>query len=716
MKTVVRILAGLVGAVVLVFVLLAAYLFLFFDVNDYRDRLAEQVRTHTGRELVISGEIGVSVFPWLGVEIGATSLGNAPGFGDEPFASVREAQARAQLMPLLRGEVEVDRVVLKGLVLNLERDAQGRNNWDDLVREPGEPHEARHDGPGDVGAAGRGIAALAIGGLDVEGAQLVWHDRKAGVRQQVSRLDITSGRIVPGAAFPLEIGFDIDSSAPAVQGRVELSASLLADPERGRYAADGLDLRFNGRGAALPGNAADLRLRAKLDVDMAAGKLSLAGLTLSGWGLEAKGELAGQGLPDAPSVEGRLELAQFSPRALLTALGQEVPQTTDPAALTRASLRTQLQASDKRVMLQGLELKLDDSTVRGTAGLTDLVRQAIAVDLQLDAINLDRYLPPGKSTPAATPGAAAAAIDLSALQGLNLDAKLVVGELVASGMKISNLTVTARAADGVLRLQPLGAELYQGRYAGNATVDARGRAPRITLDESLTGVQIGPLLRDLTGKEAMLTGRAQLRAKLQASGADTDAMKRSLSGNADFMFADGAVKGVNVAQFLREASARLRNQPVPPQSGPNQTDFSELSGTLQIANGVIRNDDLAAKSPLLRVSGSGSADLTSERIDYRARAALVGTLEGQGGAERDALRGVTVPVRIGGTFAQPTYALDVETLIAENVKQQVRDRVEQRIIEQLGGRQQAAPQPGSEPAPAESPQEQLRRGLRGLLR
>lgn len=222
----------------------------------------------------------------------------------------------------------------------------------------------------------------------------------------------------------------------------------------------------------------------------------------------------------------------------------------------------------------------------------------------------------------------------------------------------------------------------------------------MSADESLSGVQIGPLLRDLTGESERLTGSANLRAKLQATGNDADAMKRSLGGNAEFRFADGAVKGVNIAQYLREAQARLRGQPVPAESGPNQTDFTELSGTLQIANGVVRNDDLKANSPLLRVAGNGSADLGSERIDYRIRASLVGTLEGQGGAERDALRGVTVPIKVGGTFDKPSYALDVETLVAENVKAQVRERVEEKVQEQLKG----------------GAQDSLRKGLEGLLR
>ncbi len=700
MKTVLRSLAIVLGLLLFVLGLGAAYLALVFDPNSYRDRLAVKVERQTGRELVIAGDIGLSFIPWLGVELGEVSLGDAPGFGDAPFVRVGLVQARARIMPLLRGEVDVDRVVLEGLELKLARNAEGRSNWADLVGEPDEDG-ARRRGRDGV-AAGAGV--FAVGGVEIRSAKLTWADAQAGVRHEISGLDLVADAIRPGSPFDASLGFDLILDDPALRGRFDLAGRLTVWPDRERLDVAGLDMRFDGAGEGLPGGRQQLALKSDVAVDLAADTLALSGLVLEVLGMRLEGNLNGTDLAAAPSFSGRLAALRFDPKAVLRALGRPAPVTADASALTSASLSLAFDASAQSLMLSDIDLQLDDSRLHGEAGLADLSRQALRFDLSLDAIDVDRYLPPDAPEGAATPGAAAGAAASGAppevLNSLDMQGRLRIGQLVASGLTVSELDIHARADGGLVRLAPMSAALYGGRYAGNVQLDARRTPLRITMDESLSGVQVGSLLRELTGAEARLTGRGDLRARLQADGTSDQEIRRTLNGNAEFRFSDGAVTGVNVAQYLREAAARLRGQPVPAESGPNQTDFTDLSGTVRFASGVARNDDLTLRSPLLRVGGDGSVNLVSEQIDYRIRASLVGSLEGQGGADRDALRGVTVPIRIGGSFDRPTYALDVETLIAENLSTRARERIEERVLER------ASPQL----------QEDLRRGLRGLLR
>ena len=103
-----------------VFALAAIAISLFFDPNDYRDRIADEVRRETGRELNIEGDLGLSLFPRFGIELGKTTLGNAPGFGSEPFLSFEEARLSVEIMPLIRGEgLKIGAVVLDAFQLNL---------------------------------------------------------------------------------------------------------------------------------------------------------------------------------------------------------------------------------------------------------------------------------------------------------------------------------------------------------------------------------------------------------------------------------------------------------------------------------------------------------------------------------------------------------------------------------------------------------------------
>ena len=91
MSRILKIALIVLGAVVALIVAAAIALPLFFDPNDYKDELAAAVQEKTGRELSIPGDIELSVFPWLGAKLGQTSLANAEGFGDQPFAEIANA-------------------------------------------------------------------------------------------------------------------------------------------------------------------------------------------------------------------------------------------------------------------------------------------------------------------------------------------------------------------------------------------------------------------------------------------------------------------------------------------------------------------------------------------------------------------------------------------------------------------------------------------------
>lgn len=699
MKALLKILGGVIGLVILLVAGLAVYFTLFFDPNDYRDQLTTVVKERTGRDLAINGDIGITVFPWLGIELGQVQLGNAQGFGEEPFARIEAAQARVKLMPLLRKEVEIDTVALEGLQLNLARARDGRSNWDDLVPAESAGAAAEEKPAGEPAPA---VAALAVGGIELSDARVVWDDRQSGTRQTVENLNLTSGELVPGRPFPVEASLDLTSSAPVLKSHLTFKGEVNAQPDKGRYTVKGLELRAESQGETLPGGKADIQLNAEVDADLWQQTLDVTGLTLTAYGLRMNGALKGGNITTAPLFKGTLEVGEFSPRELLAQLGQPAIDTADGNVLSKASLKSALEATPSRLMLSGLEMRLDDTALTGSAGVSDFASQALRFDLALDAIDLDRYLPPPREgQQAGSPGAAAGAagIDPAVLRPLNIQGKFHVGSLKIAKLSATDINVEVKAKDGLVQLNPLNAALYEGRYNGDIRLDGRGKVLQLALDEHLKGVQAGPLLRDLTGKEEKITGQAEMNAALRAAGNDAEAMKRTLNGNADFRFINGAIKGVNIAQMLREADARLKGQQVPPSNEPNQTDFSELSGTVKVTDGVARNDDLLAKSPLLRVTGSGSADLPRERIDYLVKAAIVGTLTGQGGKELDQLHGVTVPIKVSGSFDNPKYALDTESLLKEAAQGKIEEKkeeIKQKATEQL--------------------QEKLQDGLKGLFR
>ncbi|MGH8402571.1 MAG: AsmA family protein, partial [Gammaproteobacteria bacterium] len=166
--------AGIVIAIIIVLIIiLVIVLPLVINPNDFKPQIAKAVQDKTGRELSIPGNIKLSIFPWLGAQIGPMSLGNAPGFGNTPFASINETDVHVRFWPLLRGKIEVGTVKLDGLNLDLERDASGQDNWHDILDHLRGPASAAKSSGG---RTGNGFSNLQVQGFSVSNSGLRWSD------------------------------------------------------------------------------------------------------------------------------------------------------------------------------------------------------------------------------------------------------------------------------------------------------------------------------------------------------------------------------------------------------------------------------------------------------------------------------------------------------------------------------------------------------------
>jgi AsmA protein len=210
-----------------------------FNPNQYKDDVIRLVKEKTGRDLKIEKKIGWSFYPRLGVEAGGLELGNAPGFGPQPFAKIDAAGVYVELLPLLRGRIAVDTVFLHGLNLNLAKNAAGTNNWQDMVaKDAGAAKPAAQ--PAVSGTSP--ITGLSISRLDIRRTNITWHDAAAGSTLAVRNLELATGRIVAGEPFDLRLGFELvrDKTAPI---KAALNTQLTATPDK--LALAKLDLKLD---------------------------------------------------------------------------------------------------------------------------------------------------------------------------------------------------------------------------------------------------------------------------------------------------------------------------------------------------------------------------------------------------------------------------------------------------------------------------------------
>jgi AsmA protein len=679
-----KIFAALLGLLLIV----AVSLPFIIDPNDYKDDIIALVRDKTGRELSIPGEIKLSIFPWLGVQLGEVSLSNARGFGKQPMVQVKQAEVRVQLLPLFKKQIRAGTISLSGLQLNLQRAANGRTNWDDLVKAP-----AKQPAPGKKtgGPSLQVLAGVILEGLEIHNARIDWQDKMAGQQISLTKLELESGQVAPDQLFPLHTAFRIKGKQPALAGSVELESRIRFSPATNRLQLTRLELREDLKGAALPVGRLKSHLRLEqVDVDLAADTASGKGLSLETLGAKLTGEFDIQRLTGRLGYTAKLDIAPFSLRRSLQQAGLPVPKTADPDVLQQLALSTRLKGSLKSLYADPLELVLDDSTLQGNLDIKDFTKPTVRYALDLDHFDADRYLPPaatapqgktGKATTAAKKPAPAAGLPLDLLRTLDLQGRLKIGRFRISKLRSSNIFINTEARKGRLRLAPVSAELYGGRYRGKLGLDVTVDPPRLSMDERLENIEVGPLLKDFWGDDK-ISGKANLHASLTARGLDPVAFRKTLNGSGEFEFRDGVVKGLNIAQMERELKARLEGKPVPRAKGPQQTDFSRITGTLKVTNGLVRNNDLRAALPHARIAGNGQASLVTEQIDYTLKVKFTSQVAAQIGKSYEQIDKVPLVIRITGTFSNPNIRPDFDAILKAAAKHELKKK-EKRLKQKL---------------------------------
>lgn len=396
------------------------------------------------------------------------------------------------------------------------------------------------------------------------------------------------------------------------------------------------------------------------------------------------GENAVQGKLSSPLIAD-LAMQQYSLdklAAAVTANGPKLPNkrvSVDLNGSARADLA-------KKIVQTNLAGKLDQSQIKARLGIANFDKPAYTFDVDIDKLDADAYLagdsakpaPAAKPAPSAKP-APAVPLDFSALKDLNASGQLRIGALTFSNIKSSNVKLELKANGGKVDISPLSANLYQGSLNGSVGLNAAAATPQVALKQNLSGVAIGPLLKDLNGSDT-LEGKGNVGLDLTAQGTTVDAMKRALNGTMAMKLNDGALKGINIAASLREAKATLgvlRGEKAEAADTSKKTDFTEMTASFAVRNGIAHNEDLSAKSPLLRLGGAGDINIPDQTLNYLAKATVVATSRGQGGAGLEQLKGITVPLRITGSFEEPQYKLDFTNLASEAAKQKLDEKKEE---------------------------------------
>ena len=695
-----KILALLIAVLVGVFALGAIAFFLFFDANDFREDVAAAVTERTGRDLVIEGDVSLAFFPWLAIEVGHTTLGNAPGFGDTPFVEFDRAKLSIRLLPmLLRREVAVDTAELESLKLDLQVDSRGRNNWDDLLTSQDQAVAE------DAGEKGR---AIEVSGVNVSDTTISFEDRQSGDTYVLSDMKMQLGQVSDdGRPVPAEGAFRFDLQPNAISGNVEMDTVVSFDSKKGLVILDGVMVEGVVEGIATSPTRLQFETNG-IEVQTESQVVTLQPLALKLLGLDIQADV--EPFSYAGSIEPRaaIQIDAFSPRSLMHLLDIVPPETADPGALSRVIVDVDAAVSAKVVALSDVTIKLDDTTFTGELSVPRSASGTYGFDLSADRIDLDRYMEPaGEATQAAAGESAPVEIPSDLIRPLNARGNLRVATATLGGMEFENVVLGLNTANGRMRLHPVTAGLFGGSYSGDVRIDVAGATPTISVDENIQDVNLADLVRSMF-KQENVTGTISGGFKLNGRGNDMAVIQRSLAGNMTFQLKDGTYEGTDIWYELRRARALLKGGEAPKPELPARTRFSAVSATGVVSEGVMRNDDLLAELPFMRLSGRGSVDLAAATVDYDLSARVLerpDSLQNVTEEELDDFTEAVIPLKITGPLASPSVKPDVEKLLRKRVEEEVKGRLIDKL---LGGGKKEPPVEGEsqETAPVEGEPEE----------
>lgn len=614
---------GIASAIIALLIIVAIAVPFLIPANAIRDKVVAEVKQATGRDLAINGPVSVSVLPTLRVSAKDVSLSNAPWAGPQPMIRLSGLDVGLKLLPLLSGKIAVDKFVLQNPQIDLQTDKQGHGNWQFISAKP-EGHPSTR----------QALPPIVHAEMRIDNGRLVYTSGTSGQSQTIDEVNLTA-RLA------------------------DMDAPLTAEGSA-RWRGQRIDLAFSAAKARdlLQGSGSPVKLTA------AANALNLA--------FQGSASMAGE-----TKAEGDADLSVPSVRNLI-AWAAEPPPELPPNGLGRLELKGHLATTGHHTAVDEMQFSMDAIKAAGNLALdTGGPRPALSGRLDFDRLDLNPYLPaePSGGGPTAHPpgGWSDTPLDVSALKSADLDMSLSAASIAFRQIAIGKTAATVKLQNGRLDLGLQQVAIDQGTAHGRVAIDAASQPVAADVDLTLAKLEVEQLIKALAGKD-FLTGIGGGQVKLTSRGNSERALVAGLNGSGRVSVTNGTIKGIDLASLITTAATSSGGA-----ANAGATEFSDLSATFTVSDGIARNNDLTLATPLLHATGAGTVDLPHKSLDYRivpqtASGALTKAMPKE-------LGGALVPVLVRGPWDSLSYAPDLS-----GVTNRLLGRAGNQLGALLGGR------------------------------
>ncbi len=592
------------GAIALVALVVAGIAILgSVDVNKYKPIIVDAAKSMTGRDLHISGDLELELSLSPKIAVNDVRFGNA-AWGSRPaMVAVRRLAAEVSLIPLFRGGIEVNELVLEGVDILLETDATGRVNW------------ALTDQP-EVEPKGPDTRTLpAVQDVVLKDVQLKYRNGKTGVTRELS-IDSFSAN-AEAATSP--IAFDM-------QGRV-----------------NGEEVRLRGMvGTAQQVMAVETEFPAEIFVDAVDSSASFDGRI-------------GRSTAVPISVDGRVTLSASSPRE--TASRVERLLGLSPGGLKVPDLEAVKVGGD--LVIDGQTITVNGLSI--VAGQTDLAGNvAVSLDSRprIDAALVSNFIDVGSFMLVKADAADKSdvsrnrvfpddALPVEALRAVDLDFKLDAKKIGVNAYEVSDLTTRLTLYSGNLNVSTVRFQIADGEVSGTISADSTGEAISVAADLRLEGIDYGVLLAQ-SGQASLIAGRADGNLLASGRGTSVRSIMASLNGNVRVSTENAEIESGALGFLSSDVLSVL-----PGLSANNVTTLRCGVIDAEIVDGIAKGRAIVFETDALAAIGVGGVDLGNEAINLVIDPRVKNT---------SLASAAVVPVTIGGTFLDPTWSLDAAAL------------------------------------------------------
>ena len=684
MKKVFKYFVWAISTMLVILVLLAIIASKFIDLNKHKTWITGIVKEKTGRELTIKGDIDLSFLPWLGIQLNDLTLSNHANFEEPYFAKVDHMQVGIKLIPLvLEQKIKAGVITVDGLGLHLAKSKSGITNWSDLVPTyTGD--EEKDQQKKEKTKKGLSLFAFEAEGIEVSDARIFWNDMNTNVRYQLEKLNAETGPLNAKKPIDLKTDWILSINQPSLKAKTNLVTQVLPDFEtmQFEFKQSKLDIKITSQESQA--QTLSVSLETDIQADLSNGLIKSNNLSIKSKDLIIDGNITVDHLFEKePRINSSIVVHPFNPRTWLDILQIKLPTMSDDNALKKTALSATIKANQSQIDLKNIKINVDDTQIKGTASIAQPLKDPkIKFDMIINSIDLNRYLPPEseqdqQSTEKNDP-------EINMPVGLlkhHVQGKIKINQLAVKKISANDIQLKIDSKNSLSQLSHQIGRIYGGMAQGTLSINTK-QEPIIRITENLSNMDIGNVLRDFADID-LLESKGNLNAAIQTKGVRLSTLKKNLNGHLKFKFDNGSIKGYNVARMMRDAKNKLRSRKNSNETdGLKKTDFVELTGTAVINNGVLKNQDLSAKSPFLRLSGSGQTSIVEETIDYTVRPVIVNTSKGQEGADLSDLQGIPIPIRITGTWQGPKWDIKLGQEIKAQVKKLKKRAKEKLSIEE----------------------------------